>query len=60
MFRDADGPLYEFLKEIGRDMSDCGGNDAQQAFVSNLQPSRRTLVRARTGGILAMPWTSRT
>jgi cytosine/adenosine deaminase-related metal-dependent hydrolase len=24
MFRDAGGPLYEFLKEIGRDMSDCG------------------------------------
>src|SRR5438128_1137176 len=24
MFRDAEGPLYEFLKEIGRDMNDCG------------------------------------
>jgi aminodeoxyfutalosine deaminase len=24
MFRDKDGPLFEFLKEIGRDMSDCG------------------------------------
>ena len=24
MFRAARGPLYEFLKEIGRDMSDCG------------------------------------
>jgi cytosine/adenosine deaminase-related metal-dependent hydrolase len=24
MFRDARGELYEFLKEIGRDMSDCG------------------------------------
>ena len=24
MFRDGRGPLYEFLKEIGRDMSDCG------------------------------------
>jgi len=24
MFQDAKGPLYEFLKEIGRDMSDCG------------------------------------
>jgi aminodeoxyfutalosine deaminase len=23
MFRDANGPLYEFLKEIGRDMTDC-------------------------------------
>src|SRR5437879_4790861 len=24
MFRDASGTLYDFLKEIGRDMSDCG------------------------------------
>jgi len=24
MFRDASGALYDFLKEIGRDMSDCG------------------------------------
>jgi cytosine/adenosine deaminase-related metal-dependent hydrolase len=24
MFRDANGPLYEFLKEIGRSMDDCG------------------------------------
>jgi cytosine/adenosine deaminase-related metal-dependent hydrolase len=24
MFRDSSGPLYQFLKEIGRDMSDCG------------------------------------
>jgi len=24
MFRNADGPLYEFLKEIGRSMDDCG------------------------------------
>jgi aminodeoxyfutalosine deaminase len=24
MFRDASGPLCDFLKEIGRDMSDCG------------------------------------
>ena len=26
MFRDADGPLYDFLKSIGRPMDDCGGN----------------------------------
>ena len=24
MFRDAAGPLYDFMKEIGRDMRDCG------------------------------------
>ena len=26
MFRDASGPLYEFLDSIGRDMGDCGGH----------------------------------
>jgi cytosine/adenosine deaminase-related metal-dependent hydrolase len=25
MFREAEGPLYDFLKEIGRDMNDCDG-----------------------------------
>ena len=26
MFSNARGPLYDFLKDIGRDMTDCGGN----------------------------------
>jgi cytosine/adenosine deaminase-related metal-dependent hydrolase len=26
MFRDASGPLYDFLKSIGRQMGDCGGS----------------------------------
>jgi cytosine/adenosine deaminase-related metal-dependent hydrolase len=32
MFRDASGPLYEFLKELGRDMSDCGGETPLRRF----------------------------
>ena len=36
MFRDANGPLYDFLKEIGRDMSDCGKRTPLQKFVGNL------------------------
>jgi cytosine/adenosine deaminase-related metal-dependent hydrolase len=28
MFRDAGGPLFDFLKSIGRQMDDCGGNTA--------------------------------
>jgi cytosine/adenosine deaminase-related metal-dependent hydrolase len=32
MFRDANGPLYDFLKEIGRDMSDCGGRTPLSHF----------------------------
>jgi aminodeoxyfutalosine deaminase len=33
MFRDSKGPLYEFLKEIGRDMTDCGRTTPLQAFL---------------------------
>ncbi len=32
MFQDATGPLYEFLKEIGRDMKDCGGQTPANHF----------------------------
>jgi len=39
MFRDANGPLYEFLKEIGRDMSDCDRTTPLQTFLRRLQPS---------------------
>src|SRR6184192_1426575 len=35
MFRDASGPLYDFLKEIGRDMSDCGKRTSLHKFVGN-------------------------
>ncbi|HEY6205564.1 MAG TPA: amidohydrolase family protein [Chthoniobacterales bacterium] len=33
MFRDASGALYEFLKEIGRSMSDCGGRTPIEVFL---------------------------
>ncbi|PYL30935.1 MAG: hypothetical protein DMF39_04445 [Verrucomicrobia bacterium] len=33
MFRDASGPLYEFLKSIGRDMSDCGRQTPLELFL---------------------------
>ena len=32
MFCEANGPLYDFLKEIGRDMSDCGGTTPLSHF----------------------------
>ena len=32
-FRDASGPLYEFLKSIGRNMSDCGRQTPLELFV---------------------------
>jgi len=33
MFRDGSGPLYEFMENIGRDMSDCGHETALELFV---------------------------
>ena len=36
MFRDANGPLYGFLKEIGREMSDCGRDTPVGHFVELL------------------------
>jgi cytosine/adenosine deaminase-related metal-dependent hydrolase len=33
MFRDASGPLYEFLRDIGRDMTDCDGNTPIENFL---------------------------
>jgi cytosine/adenosine deaminase-related metal-dependent hydrolase len=33
MFRDGSGPLYEFMKSIGRDMGDCGHETALELFV---------------------------
>ena len=32
-FRDASGPLYEFLKSIGRNMSDCGRQTPLELFL---------------------------
>jgi cytosine/adenosine deaminase-related metal-dependent hydrolase len=36
MFHDASGALYEFVKEIGRNMSDCGGKTPLVKFVGRL------------------------
>ena len=39
MFRDSKGPLYEFLKEIGRDMGDCGDETPLRRFSEILRDS---------------------
>ena len=41
MFRDASGPLYEFIKSIGRPMNDCGNETPLALFVG--APGRRAL-----------------
>ena len=42
MFRDASGPLYEFLKSIGRPMDDCGNKTPLRLFVRRARRSRPT------------------
>jgi cytosine/adenosine deaminase-related metal-dependent hydrolase len=36
MFHDASGPLYEFLKDIGRPMNDCGKSTPLELFLGAL------------------------
>ena len=36
MFHDASGPLYEFLKNIGRPMDDCGSKTPLERFVDSI------------------------
>jgi cytosine/adenosine deaminase-related metal-dependent hydrolase len=43
MFREADGPLYEFMRDIGRPMGDCGCETPLEKFVGCL-------------GEVSLPW----
>src|SRR5437763_16616949 len=36
MFRDASGPLYQFMKGIGREMTDCGDDTPLRRFLRHL------------------------
>jgi aminodeoxyfutalosine deaminase len=38
LFREASGPLYEFLKEIGKNMSDCGGQTPIERAIEGNRP----------------------
>jgi aminodeoxyfutalosine deaminase len=42
MFRDDSGPLYDFLKGIGRDMSDCGNETPLHRFSEILRDCTRS------------------
>jgi cytosine/adenosine deaminase-related metal-dependent hydrolase len=44
MFRDASGPLYDFMKEIGRDMRDCGQETPLAYLMRNIALDERWLV----------------
>jgi len=47
MFRDGAGPLYDFMKEIGRDMSDCGNQTPLDRFLGTIRDSSTALRCAR-------------
>ena len=40
MFRDGSGPLYDFLKSLGRSMEDCGNRTPLEVFLGALSPRR--------------------
>ena len=46
MFRDASGPLYEFMKSIGRPMDDCG-NETPLELIRRRVPDRPGRLRSR-------------
>ena len=46
MFHDASGPLYEFLKSIGRPMNDCGNRTPLELFLT-IRDSSASLRSAR-------------
>jgi cytosine/adenosine deaminase-related metal-dependent hydrolase len=54
MFRNATGPLYEFLKEIGRDMSDCGDKTPIEHLLTTRDSFRLRAATARQATSLGM------
>ena len=47
MFRDGSGPLYDFMKNIGRPMSDCGDQTPLGHFLRTVKDSSTTVRSAR-------------
>jgi aminodeoxyfutalosine deaminase len=52
MFRDAAGPLYEFMKEFGRDMSDCGRETPLDRFLKVRDLTRDLPIRSPVSPLL--------
>jgi len=44
MFRDASGPLYDFLRSIGRSMGDCGGSTPLSFLLQTQAPDEHWIV----------------
>lgn len=44
MFRDANGPLFDFLKGIGRQLDDCGGNTPLSSLMQSHAVDERWII----------------
>src|SRR6266404_5539489 len=53
MFRDRSGPLYEFIKETGRPMDDCGDKTPLEKFIGALTSAP---LGAGSGRALSQKW----
>src|SRR6266404_181638 len=53
MFRDGSGPLYEFIKETGRPMDDCGDETPLEKFIGALTSAP---LGAGSGRALSQKW----
>ena len=51
MFRDASGPLYEFIKSIGRPMDDCGSKTPLELFLDLIGSAVHRTARGRLRSI---------
>jgi cytosine/adenosine deaminase-related metal-dependent hydrolase len=49
MFRDRSGPLFEFLRSLGRSMDDCGGTTPLERFFCGLRLSGENSPQGRSG-----------
>jgi len=56
MFRDGAGPLYDFMRSIGRPMDDCGHETPLALFVNTIGAPPSTSLRTGSGRTLPTEW----
>ena len=56
MFHDGAGPLYDFMRSIGRPMDDCGHETPLRLFSESIGAPPSTSLRTDSGGALPTEW----
>jgi cytosine/adenosine deaminase-related metal-dependent hydrolase len=56
MFHDGAGPLYDFMRSIGRPMDDCGHETPLRLFSESIGAPLSTSLRTDSGGALPTEW----